>query len=433
MITKKENNNIFKELFDFIDSEKFKLDFYHINDMERFAIKKLNAKNTHELLKYFYSYSESKDTNSFSKKENDNVFYTINLEKKQLLIKKASESNVNEFNIINRKFVKTSFSHKLFGFLNSTASETSIQQKSDDLFRTFKEYFKEKLSQIQAEYINDFLSEEDYSAVDDAIDEQKILFNLDILFENKNNVVDLFSLEHQLNKYNVKYKKNLFLIKGSRLQSDLLLNHFDQLVVTHFTLDQLRNAEINDTTGGLLVQSALSFQKYLNHLLIEKNIYNAKIFIYVLLMFSKLNSESTNDQLILNQIKLSIVHYLNNGVDNYHLSDILEKSFRYKEIDNFAVSEMMALLDSEYEIFKYHTYPKYLFKQTLLVNDVKMATFYYANHVNRYYKIKMLRFSNQFKELNGKEFFETIAALKSASENNINDQLIEDLRSFCNL
>ena len=432
MITKEEKNNVFKELFAFIDSEKFKLDFYHINDMERFAIKKLNAKNTHELLKYFYSYSDSKDTNAFSKKENDNVFYTINLEKKQLLIKKASESTVNEFNIINRKFLKTSFSHKLFGFLNSTASETSIKKKSDDLFETFKEYFREKLSQIQAEYINDFLSEEDYSTVGDEIDEQKILFNLDILFKNQNNVVDLFSFEHQLNKYNVKYKRNLFLIKGSSLQSDLLLNHFNQVVAIRFTLDQLRNIEINDTTGDLLVQSALSFQKYLNHL-IEKNIYNAKIFIYVLLMFSKLNSESTNDQLILNQIKLSIVHYLNNGVDNYNLSDILENSFHYKKIENFYVSEVMALLDSEYEIFKYHAYPKYLFTQTLLVNDVKMATFYYANHVNKFYKIKMLRFSHQFKELNGKEFFEAIAALKSASENNINDQLIEDLRSFCNL
>ena len=60
MITKDEKNNIFKEIFAFIDSEKFKLDFTHINSMERFAIKKSDIKNTNELLTQFYSYSNLK-------------------------------------------------------------------------------------------------------------------------------------------------------------------------------------------------------------------------------------------------------------------------------------------------------------------------------------------------------------------------------------
>lgn len=433
MITKDEKNNIFKEIFAFIDSEKFKLDFTHINSMERFAIKKSNIKNTTELLKEFYSYSKPENNNSLFGAKGDDVFYTINLEKKQLLVKKASKTNINEFNILNRKFLKSSFSHKLFGFLNSTASEKTIKKNSDLLFLTFKQSFKESMENIQAEYINDFLVSNDRDdSVFDKINTDKILFNLDNILRNPNQGIDLYDFEYQLKKYDSKYEKNLFLIKGTDQQVKSLIDIFNQIIKNEIDLSRIHNETIQNSRQYLLLQSPNSFKKYLD-VLIKGHIYNAKIFVYVLLMFHNLISENQDEKLILNQIKLKIVQYLNDGIDNYNLSDILENSFKYKQIENVTLSEIIALLDSEYEIFKYHAYPKYLFTFTLKADVAILSTIYYANFINQFYKINMLRFSKNFKELDATKVFEIISALQYTSEDNKNDLLIEDLRSFCNL
>lgn len=433
MITKDEKNNIFKEIFAFIDSEKFKLDFTHINSMERFAIKKSNIKNTTELLKEFYSYSKPENNNSLFGAKGDDVFYTINLEKKLLLVKKASKTNINEFNILNRKFLKSSFSHKLFGFLNSTASEKTIKKNSDLLFLTFKQSFKESMENIQAEYINDFLVANDRDdSVFDKINTDKILFNLDNILRNQNQGIDLYDFEYQLKRYDSKYEKNLFLIKGTDQQVKSLIDIFNQIIKNEIDLSRIHNETIQNSRQYLLLQSPNSFKKYLD-VLIKGHIYNAKIFVYVLLMFHKLISENQDETLILNQIKLKIVQYLNDGIDNYNLSDILENSFKYKQIENVTLSEIIALLDSEYEIFKYHAYPKYLFTFTLKADVAILSTIYYANFINQFYKINMLRFSKNFKELDATKVFEIISALQYTSEDNKNDLLIEDLRSFCNL
>lgn len=433
MITKDEKNNIFKEIFAFIDSEKFKLDFTHINSMERFAIKKRNIKNTTELLTEFYSYSKPENNNSLFGAKGDDVFYTINLEKKQLLVKKASKTNINEFNILNRKFIKSSFSHKLFGFLNSTASEKTIKKNSDLLFLAFKQSFKESMENIQAEYINDFLvSNNRDDSVFDKINTDKILFNLDNILRNQNQGIDLYDFEYQLKKYDSKYEKNLFLIKGTDQQVKSLIDIFNQIIKNEIDLSRIHNETIQNSRQYLLLQSPNSFKKYLD-VLIKGHIYNAKIFVYVLLMFHNLISENQDETLILNQIKLKIVQYLNDGIDNYNLSDILENSFKYKQIENVTLSEIIALLDSEYEIFKYHAYPKYLFTFTLKADVAILSTIYYANFINQFYKINMLRFSKNFKELDATKVFEIISALQYTSEDNKNDLLIEDLRSFCNL
>lgn len=433
MITKDEKNNIFKEIFAFIDSEKFKLDFTHINSMERFAIKKSDIKNTNELLTQFYSYSKPENNNSLFGAKGDDVFYTINLEKKQLLVKKASKTNINEFNILNRKFIKSSFSHKLFGFLNSTASEKTIKKNSDLLFLTFKQSFKESMENIQAEYINDFLVSNDRDdSVFDKINTDRILFNLDNILRNQNQGIDLYDFEYQLKKYDSKYEKNLFLIKGTDQQAKSLIDIFNQIIKNEIDLSRIHNETIQNSRQYLLLQSPNSFKKYLD-VLIKGHIYNAKIFVYVLLMFHNLISENQDEKLILNQIKLKIVQYLNDGIDNYNLSDILENSFKYKQIENVTLSEIIALLDSEYEIFKYHAYPKYLFTFTLKADVAILSTIYYANFINQFYKINMLRFSKNFKELDATKVFEIISALQYTSEDNKNDLLIEDLRSFCNL